>query len=367
MKVKLTRQDLYELVWSDSLLSLSKKYKISDVGLRKMCRRMEVPVPKIGYWAKIQAGRSLARKPLPAKYSGQNEVALELREPGSGGTTGFHSALTVLHQEILANTSLPLILSNRLSTKEDLIAKAKENLTEKRYRPSGGLISSSSNILDITVAPRNLMRALRIMAGLIRLLKARGHQVVVDHTRTYCLVQGQQIQLIFRERLEKDLQETGVEPVYKPSGVLSIQIKCDGKTSEARDGKVLLEEQLSKILAKIELRGIEARIEEERRERIRMEYETQERLRRERREKEDKELAEFKALVLKASRWKKATVVREFIAAVGESGPASENLKNWIQWAEAKCDWYDPRVEAVDELLSNVDRDTLERRRVYSW
>lgn len=34
----LTRQQLFDLVWKESLLSLSKQYLISDVGLRKICK-----------------------------------------------------------------------------------------------------------------------------------------------------------------------------------------------------------------------------------------------------------------------------------------------------------------------------------------
>ena len=35
-----SRRDLYDLVWSHPLLFLSKKYDMSDVGLRKICERM---------------------------------------------------------------------------------------------------------------------------------------------------------------------------------------------------------------------------------------------------------------------------------------------------------------------------------------
>ena len=34
-QVKLTRKELYDLVWAEPLSRLAKKYKISDNGLRK--------------------------------------------------------------------------------------------------------------------------------------------------------------------------------------------------------------------------------------------------------------------------------------------------------------------------------------------
>jgi hypothetical protein len=37
--ITLTRSQLYELVWKEPMLTLSKKYDISDVGLGKMCKQ----------------------------------------------------------------------------------------------------------------------------------------------------------------------------------------------------------------------------------------------------------------------------------------------------------------------------------------
>ena len=81
--VKLTRKELYDLVWSESLRSLSKKYNISDTALRKMCIRMGIPMPKPGHWAKLQHGKSVLVKTLPSNYSGKQETTLELRDEQS--------------------------------------------------------------------------------------------------------------------------------------------------------------------------------------------------------------------------------------------------------------------------------------------
>jgi hypothetical protein len=59
-QIRLTRRELYDLVWSESLLSLSKKYEISDVGLRKVCKRMNIPLPRLGYWQKLRTGRRIS-------------------------------------------------------------------------------------------------------------------------------------------------------------------------------------------------------------------------------------------------------------------------------------------------------------------
>lgn len=58
-----TRDELYEEVWSKPMLTLAREYGISDVGLAKICKKMEIPRPERGYWRKIEVGR----KPKKAK------------------------------------------------------------------------------------------------------------------------------------------------------------------------------------------------------------------------------------------------------------------------------------------------------------
>lgn len=57
--------EIYELVWSEPLLSLSKPFGLSDNGLRKRCRAMDVPTPSPGYCQKAKHGSKPRRKPLP--------------------------------------------------------------------------------------------------------------------------------------------------------------------------------------------------------------------------------------------------------------------------------------------------------------
>jgi len=39
------------------ILRLTREFGLSDVGLRKICRRLAVPTPGNGYWAKVRSGR----------------------------------------------------------------------------------------------------------------------------------------------------------------------------------------------------------------------------------------------------------------------------------------------------------------------
>jgi hypothetical protein len=46
---------------------LSKHFGISDVALAKHCRKVGVPLPKRGYWNKLQAGHKVTKTPLPER------------------------------------------------------------------------------------------------------------------------------------------------------------------------------------------------------------------------------------------------------------------------------------------------------------
>jgi hypothetical protein len=59
------RQSLYEAVWKDPITKLAKQYSISDVGLRKICVTLEIPIPPRGYWAKLAHGKATQRPLLP--------------------------------------------------------------------------------------------------------------------------------------------------------------------------------------------------------------------------------------------------------------------------------------------------------------
>jgi hypothetical protein len=63
--VRLTREELYRQVWSEPMRTLAQRYNISDVGLAKTCKRLRVPVPGRGYWAKKAAGHRVKQLPLP--------------------------------------------------------------------------------------------------------------------------------------------------------------------------------------------------------------------------------------------------------------------------------------------------------------
>jgi len=75
--MKISRSDLFDLVWSQPRTQLSKQFGISDVALAKRCAKANIPMPPRGYWAKPESKRPASRAALP------------LRLPGAADTVSF--------------------------------------------------------------------------------------------------------------------------------------------------------------------------------------------------------------------------------------------------------------------------------------
>jgi hypothetical protein len=60
------REKLYDKVWTMPVRLAAREYGVSDVAIAKTCRKLNIPVPGRGYWAKKAANRPVKpRPPLP--------------------------------------------------------------------------------------------------------------------------------------------------------------------------------------------------------------------------------------------------------------------------------------------------------------
>ena len=365
-KLTFTRKELYDLVWAQPMLTLAKKYNISDVGLRKICKRLEVPVPKAGHWAKIKAGKKVTKEKLSIAYTGEQQVALEIRENGEASGGYPLSPYQVLIKEIKEDKRLNLTVFSRLTNPDPLIIKAKQSLAQKHKAwKFEGMIQTNNESLDIRVSPKNVDRALRFMDLFIKNSRARGHEVNIDTRGTYINVKGQRVGIQCKEISKKVVVNKGSwnSTEYHPTGILGFRCE-DYAYGEWKDGKVLLlEEQIPRILAKMELAVqelLDIWEESRKREEVRKE---KERIARELQLSKENELLAFKGILHKASRLHKAMIMRQYADRVEENaianGNLTEELTDWLEWARKKADWYNPLIEGEDELLNDVDRNTL--------
>lgn len=62
---KYDRGKIYKQIWSQPIQHVAKEYKVSDVYLIKVCKKLNIPRPGRGYWAKKAAGKPLKQPLLP--------------------------------------------------------------------------------------------------------------------------------------------------------------------------------------------------------------------------------------------------------------------------------------------------------------
>ncbi len=357
-EITYTRKELYELVWSESLLSISKRYNISDVGLRKICIKMNIPLPGQGHWQKVRSGRRIYAKKLPENFIGEDHITLKLRtEDEEQGLT-----LHALEKEIKNDPRLPIKVPGRLTFSERYIVEAKKNLESKNvyYSRYNGVVETSYGYLNIRVSKKNIPRALRIMNALIKLLRARGHELKVEGEYTCVYIGEEKIKVSLKEKFRKVKHEDRYSYTsYEPTGILALRIEGIWQ-KELKDGKETLEDKLPRFLAKLELEGAKLKkdrlyYEEQRRKR-----KAQEKLEEERRQQIEEEIAAFKDLYGQAQRLEKARFMRNYINAVEKDakhkGKLSDEKKSWITWARKRVDWYDPLCEGEGRGLVDIGK-----------
>ena len=358
--IKLTRKELYDLVWSESMLSITKKYKISDNGLRKICKRFKIPIPYRGYWAKIKYGKPVKVPPFNSNFQSNDLVYLTTIDI-SDEFAQTPSLLKIRQKEIELDKDIKLTIPERLSRPDPLIRKYKENLTLKK-RKSIDYYFDYDNHLSIHVEDNQLNRALLIMDTFIKAIKHRGHVIKVINSATVLIINGENFKVRIRERKKRIATPNKMgwnTYEYERTGIL-VFVRDGFPVKEWYDGAMPLEDQLSKIIAKLELESDHIKLEREKR---RIKWEEDERRKQielKIKQRKLKELNDFKELLNDAKRWKRLLILREYIDYMEhKSDLTSKEKKDWVKWARDKANWYDPAINLYDELMDEIDKNSL--------
>ncbi|MCX6254383.1 MAG: hypothetical protein NTV31_07890 [Bacteroidia bacterium] len=361
-KVSISRIELYEMVWKEPLVSLSRKYSISDNELRKICKKMKIPLPPNGYWQKIRYGKHVQITKLPS-YDGEREISLYIRDKQEINMDPYISPHKRLKMEILRDLKPFLEVPERLSSPDKLIMEARDCLNDNNRNHSrhSGMLSTRSGYLTIRVSKDNIGRALRFMDTLLKLLRERDHIVENKYDTTYIIINGQKIEVSLKEKLKRVEVPTNYSWVYheyRPTGILTFRI--EGYHMKIwEDGKELLENKLADILAYLELKAAKMREEWLYYEEQRKIREAKELIEKEIKARKEKEIRDFNKLVKEANQWNQTQIIRSYISYVEdkalECDELTDDLRHWIDWSKQKADWYDPIKKKEDSILGLFD------------
>jgi hypothetical protein len=372
-QIKLSRSELYDKIWSVAMWKLAPELGLSDVGLKKLCRRNGIPTPARGYWAKLEAGHKVKKDPLPLKENNAPEETYTFN-PQPERTAATSEPDT--YSEELAKVK-DIIVKENLASPHTLILETKRLLSHKEVDDYGMLQTWRQGCLHLRVSPQSLVRALRIMDTFIKGCSKMGYLVEneKDKRGTFVSIKGEKVYFAIEEKTtrtdhvlpKKDENEKTQRAWsyhrrwdFHPTGKLWFELK--GFSSGAwKDGKKTLEDQFQDIFlgilkAATALRNWHIQMEQDAKRRREEEQRRFAEL--QRREREKQQLQELEAL---AVRWNTSKVLRDFIAQVEQrvkSNPNSIELtglfEKWKTGASQHADRLDPlqRIEGILKDLS---------------
>jgi len=163
-----SREELYELVWSMPMTKAAKKYSVSGSYLGRVCAVLRIPRPQRGYWAKLEVGRAPQRPALPEALPGDQPYWSQGGDPPAPPV-----------RPKIAITAPPQPRVRRSVTGiHGLIQGAKQHY-EKGYKVHDNqLLRTYKRLLaDVTASAAGLDRALSFANDLFNALESAGHRV----------------------------------------------------------------------------------------------------------------------------------------------------------------------------------------------
>lgn len=383
MRRVMTRQELYDLVWSEPVSKLGPQYGVSGVAFAKACKRAGIPIPERGYWAKLRYGKSVDRTPLPPRRPGSSDT---VSVPGKIETATTEDYLDDLEPPTfpddipdLRATWLQKVGRVRITPIDvdphPLVAAllTEDEARRERQRTTRWYLSAPPDPLFDSAFERRRLRVLNaLLVALDRIEVKTDFRDALGNGgswgqknslgQTFAAQVGGWVPFRLAQREEKRKGRQSPKPTLKGSR-LELTIGSEplegAKTSWNEDERPL-ERQLAEIAAEIVVAG-----ELLHREWLRSNYEwlvkwKADREREEQRKKDaaeriarEKRLAEEKARIdrlrAEAEAFRHAADIRSYVMAARTANDGLDSVddcpfEQWAAWAVAEADRIDPVV-----------------------
>lgn len=352
---------------------------MSDVGLAKACRRLKIPLPGRGHWARVRAGQSLKKTPLP-QLPANSCSFIEVTALSEQEVLEMLAAKNTIKERVIPVVTIHV--DEVLSNPHPLIKSALKRLSIKSgWNDERGTRKAPTEVLDIAVTPDSLDRALRTMDALVKHLTHRGVGISIDALlgQTVLALDGVSVPLSLSEKVkridhettpeetkarERHAKRTRWEPFvlshsiprydYHPTGDLTISVGQWPQRNCRDTRNTRLEDRLGEVVQNVfEV----ARIVKEREfERVR--WAEERRIADARYEFAVKRLDDEKEALSKlesdANDFERSRRILSYVLAIErhalDSGSMTSEMESWIAWAKLKADWLNP-VNQISDLI----------------
>lgn len=170
---EITREQLYEEVWRTPLTTLAKDWGIPISGIVQACVDMNVPRPGTGHWQLLRKGRQVERAALPPMDTKTLAtaviIAAQKRQKAVRSKDADKSAMGDLSSKVEIPHNLDNVHRLVKQTHKALVAgKLNKGFLEKSWG------SKLDQPFRVMVSPGQLIRALRILAAIVKGVVERG-------------------------------------------------------------------------------------------------------------------------------------------------------------------------------------------------
>ncbi len=380
MLLQYDRDELYQKVWERPLTKMAQEYGVSAVTLGKACRKLLVPVPGRGHWAKLVHGHDGVPKP-PLPKLDMVPVVYRPARPVQNKTTApneVYPEFAAIDQLLSSGALKPLTIDPSAKSHVLIRRTATRLRNRSRKNEKGILLPREPGGLDVMVTANALERALQVMSQLLAVLEARGFTVeATDKNVSVAQINAQRVVFGIEEIIRRSVTSKPRVPQpkdrwdydrivsYEPTGALALIIHSGTWRSYSlrkrwADAKIQrVEDLIPDFVAGLMHTAVVLQREEE--ELKQRELERQKRAQemvklREQVEAEEKKMEQFNQWV---DGWERAERLRRFIATYAEktsrwSAERQPHYKEWIEWANRQADRIDPFVS--EKPISVLDR-----------
>jgi hypothetical protein len=370
------RDELYEKVWSKPMVEIAKEYEVSDKAIAKICDKLNIPVPGVGYWQKLEVGKKTDRKKLPdipPNYPTEHRITKRIPD--------YDLIISEEAQKRIEEEKLPnnkIIVPEKGIRTHSLIEKTKLSLhsliMDERLLSSR---TEGNDIFKITISHQESGRAFRILNTLLRELEKRYYLVYISDNDLWVKIFGIEIKFILKEKLKrvdvKDPKQLLYHKYdYVPSGVLVLSIENTyseyGLQKNFTDTKYIkLEDRLNEFIIALLTSSQERIAQLKYREKENQIWEEKKRREREAQENIEIEKRKFIELKRNVKNYHNCNLIREYISKykiklLDETLTDSkkQEIMDYMDWALLQADRLDPFVESPTSILDNQNNNVEE-------
>lgn len=366
------RETIYAEVWKEPVNAVAKRYGVSDVALRKICEKLGVPVPPLGYWAKLAAGQTPIVAKLPTNHKGPTRhVRKQWDDPEASERD---SRIAAILEEDPPPSLPPPVLKGSVADCHPAVRRTARQLKHQKYNGRGLLHAQGQDVLPMSVSVGNRDRALLVLDALIETAFKAGAKLEVPEKAGLMLrLRGELFRLCMREASERSERDLTREELAKkkqgklfyipdrysftPTGKLRLEVREDDRYSpllSVTDGATAIETRLESVVPTLIHHAAEIRVRREMRDEEHQRWQAAQKRREALEARRDEEFERLKQIEKWVADWKRAADLRAFAAALESALQPDQSPTVEVSWIRNAADWLDP---LVDKRWPDVDID----------